>query len=467
MALNYGSGKDYTLLSGKSITLSGANSSLSIGGENYTLIHSMAQLDAIDTTGLSGRYALAQNVNANGTTYSNALVGTSQDAAFSGIFTGLGNTISNLNINSANTYVGLFGYNTGTIRNIALTAAQLAGSSTSTFYAGLLAAYNSGTIAYVSVDGSLTRTPTATTYMGGLVGQNTGTVKYTHSGANITATNSSNGSYWGGLVGQNNKDILQSYADVTINLSGTAGNGSQNVGGLVGNNAFGAKVNQSYSAGNITASGMGGAASFIGGVAGYNANGTVTNSYAAAVFNYLTQRSFYGGVIGYNGFGTLQNLYWNTQTSSSAGVGSGSSNSTVVGLTTAQMKNAANYSGLDSSIWAPASGSATPALFGVSGVVGVAQNAVYGATPTTTYYGVGFWNTISGTLNNGLQRTDNVGSYTLSTDGLSATNAAGQAISITSLGAKVTPATLDITMKDTSKVSSLGWTTPDPVHDSV
>lgn len=148
LALNYGSGKDYTLLSGKSVTLSGANSSLSIGGENYTLIRSMAQLGAIDTTGLSGRYALAQNVNANGTTYSNALVGTSQGTAFSGTFSGLGNTISNLKITSADTYVSLFGYNNSTIRNIALTAAQLTGSSTATFYAGLLAAYNTGTIAY-------------------------------------------------------------------------------------------------------------------------------------------------------------------------------------------------------------------------------------------------------------------------------------------------------------------------------
>lgn len=164
-------------------------------------------------------------------------------------------------------------------------------------------------------------------------------------------------------MGLNNKDTLQSYADGTINLSGTSGNGSQNVGGLIGNNAFGAKVNQSYFAGNITASGMDGAASFIGGLVGYNAgalnnvytsstlntginswteglvgynaSGTVTNSYAATVFNYSTPPSFYGGVIGYNGFGTLQNLYWNTQTSSSVGVDSGSSNSTVVGLTTA------------------------------------------------------------------------------------------------------------------------------------
>lgn len=105
-------------------------------------------------------------MNANGTTYSNALVGTSQGAAFSATFTSLGNTISNLQITSADTYVGLFGYHTGTIRNIALTAAQLTGSSVSTFYAGLLAAYNTGTVAFASAAGTLTHSFTATTYMG-------------------------------------------------------------------------------------------------------------------------------------------------------------------------------------------------------------------------------------------------------------------------------------------------------------
>lgn len=68
LVLNYGgytsggsvtSGTDYSIASGASVTFSGASASLAINGDSYTLIHSMSELDAIDTTGLSGHYALA------------------------------------------------------------------------------------------------------------------------------------------------------------------------------------------------------------------------------------------------------------------------------------------------------------------------------------------------------------------------------------------------------------------------
>ncbi|MGL9734856.1 MAG: hypothetical protein ACR5LF_01295 [Symbiopectobacterium sp.] len=64
------------------------------------------------------------------------------------------------------------------------------------------------------------------------------------------------------------------------------------------------------------------------------------------------------------------------------------------------MKNASNFSRLDSPVWAPSTGSASPNLFGFSGIVGAAQNAVYGTTPRATYYGASFWNVmvpVSGT----------------------------------------------------------------------
>lgn len=84
--------------------------------------------------------------------------------------------------------------------------------------------------------------------------------------------------------------------------------------------------------------------------------------------------------------------------------------------------------------------------------MGVAQNAVYGTTPTTTYYGAGFWNAISGRLTNGLQLTDSVGVHTLRTAGLTAVSASGQAANIISLGGTVTPALLTITANNIDKV---------------
>ncbi len=63
--------------------------SLSINGTSYSLLYTMDQLDAIDATsavdgstitgygpGLSGNYALASSLDACGTSYTDALVGT-------------------------------------------------------------------------------------------------------------------------------------------------------------------------------------------------------------------------------------------------------------------------------------------------------------------------------------------------------------------------------------------------------
>ena len=81
---------------------------LSINGQSYTLIYQMTDLDAIDgvnaVTGLpfpggifgpgpGGNYALATNLDASGTTYTQAPIG-----SFSGQFDGLGHTITGLTI---------------------------------------------------------------------------------------------------------------------------------------------------------------------------------------------------------------------------------------------------------------------------------------------------------------------------------------------------------------------------------
>lgn len=477
--LNYGIGKDYSLLTRAMVNLPGANASLTIGGQSYTLLRTMADIDAIDTTGLSGRYALAQNIFSTAS-YSSSLVGVSANAAFSGIFTGLGHFISNLRIDSPNTYVGLFGYNTGTIRNMGLNSANLSASSTSTFYAGLMAAYNTGTIAYSTVAGALTRTSDAKAYMGGLVGHNLGTVDTSYSLASITATNTANGSYWGGLVGQNSKTVKQSYFDGSVNLSGINGNGLQYVGGLVGYNAPGATISQSYTSGNVTGSGMGGAIGFIGGLVGGNAgtirdvyssgtintglnawagglvgdnSGSIENAIATNTISYTTAPGAAGALIGNQGnFASIKNLYWNSDNVATA-IGRGAKGTeTITGLTAAKMNNSASFSGLDNRVWSLATGSAAPALFGVSGIVGVSQTAVYGTNPITTYYGTGFWNGISGSLTHGLKSTDSVGTYSLDTTGLSAVRAFGRAGTVVGIGASVTPAMLIVNMANANKV---------------
>ena len=105
----------------------------------FSLVFSLSQLQAINNN-LAGDFALATSLNASGVTNwvplgtdgaGNAI---NSGSGFSGIFDGLGNTISNLTINlpSAN-YVGLFGYvGAGSvIRNVGLVEGALAVTTSS------------------------------------------------------------------------------------------------------------------------------------------------------------------------------------------------------------------------------------------------------------------------------------------------------------------------------------------------
>ncbi|MBE8951553.1 MAG: hypothetical protein SR1Q7_00205 [Quinella sp. 1Q7] len=87
---------------------------------------------------------------------------------FSGTFDGDNKTISNLKISGSNSYVGLFGYNGGTIQNLTLADATVSGASN----VGGLVGYNGGTVSGCTV----TSTVSGTEYVGGLVGLNSGTL---------------------------------------------------------------------------------------------------------------------------------------------------------------------------------------------------------------------------------------------------------------------------------------------------
>ncbi|HLD67533.1 MAG TPA: filamentous hemagglutinin N-terminal domain-containing protein, partial [Pseudomonas sp.] len=203
LALNHGdfattgtvaSGTDYNVKA--PITLNGANASLAINGESYTLLHSMAALDAIDSMGLSGNYALAQELDASGTTYTGALVGSSENTPFAGTFAGLGHTVSNLTISTSNSNTtGLFGY-TGSIsliRDIGL----VGGSVTSMSSAGGLVGSNQGRISNAYTTGTVS----GLFYVGGLAGLNFGSIRAAYATGDVSGS-----SYLGGLVGYNGLD---------------------------------------------------------------------------------------------------------------------------------------------------------------------------------------------------------------------------------------------------------------------
>ncbi|WP_413208136.1 beta strand repeat-containing protein, partial [Rhodospirillum sp. A1_3_36] len=433
LVLTTGAGKEYSIASGASITLSGSGATLAINGTNYTLIHDMVALDAIDTTGLGGAYALAGDLDASGTTYDHALVGVDSANGFTGTFAGLGHTITGLTIEntSATTafWGGLFGVNKGTIRDIGLVGGSVTAASVSIpIFVGILVGDNdAGTISNAYATGNISSTTLypGNSFAGGLVGRNAygSTIINAHATGTITVADSGR-SYAGGLVGQNSGTITNAYAtgaaamtgSTTANVGGLVGENSvtgtitdayatgaaaakgnkhANVGGLVGYNS--GTITNAYTTGNSSATSADNFKFYAGGLAGYN-EGTIKNTYATGNVSATATGSgtaYAGGLVGDNGTGTITQSYWDTTTSGLAdGAGNGSS-SGMTGLTTAQFQDTDSFktgaSGWDfDTTWAPPSSGFYPQLYALTPVLYVKASAIsmtYGdslASPSQT-----------------------------------------------------------------------------------
>ena len=209
---------------------------------------------------------------------------------------------------------------------------------------------------------------------GGLVGRSLGTITASHASGTVIGNDTT-----GGLVGRIiSGDINQSYASGQVQ-------GNESVGGLVGINGGGA-INQSHATGGVSGTGT-----RVGGLVGFNQAGALNQSYATGDVSGLRE---VGGLIGWNrsivsqsyatgqvsgtagqtgafvgrNTGTITNNYWNTETSGQANaVGDGSDDGTT-GLTTAQMLDAANFTGFDfAGTWANADNQTTPYLRALAG----------------------------------------------------------------------------------------------------
>ena len=372
-----GTAGDYNIASGNSISFTGAPSSgasLSINSKSYTLLYSMSDVQNINAKWqtLQGNYALANSLDASavsnwipiGTDGAGNIPGS--EIGFSGTFAGLGNTISNLVINLPSVrYVGLFGYSSGTIRDLGL----IGGSVSGWFSVGGLVGSNSGTISNAYTTGAVM----GGDYVGGLVGTNYMTYDNEYAERNsfgkiidsYSTGTVSGGSGVGGLVGINgcswhqqcdSMSIIQSYA--TGAVSGTG----ELVGGLVGENF--ASITQSYATGAVSGS------NYVGGLVGWNSSayssakyddysyrGDIYQSYATGAVS--STGKLVGGLVGsnYNTFddgysernysGSIGQSYWDTQTTGqSNGVGSGDA-SGATGLTSAQARTQSSYVGWD------------------------------------------------------------------------------------------------------------------------
>lgn len=236
------------------------------------------------------------------------------DNRFTGCLDGKNHTIAGLYIFRTSDHIGLFGFvgAEGQLRNLGVVDLDILGSDSvgglvGTNYLGTVKnSYSTGSVKgnervgglvgwneCGTVDTSYTTGIVSGsaiyTRVGGLVGENNGTIE------NSYATGSVNGRWFsGGLVGENHGLIESSYANGNVN-------GTNRVGGLVGQNSRTSTVNRSYA--QVIVNAMGGQ---IGGLVGWNYEGTVENSYASGA---ILGEGTAGGLLGGSYEGKVKNSY--------------------------------------------------------------------------------------------------------------------------------------------------------------
>lgn len=368
-------------LQGGKITLSGANPSLNIAGQKYTVINSIHALQDIDNN-LSGYYALGSDINASETRYWNNGKGfdpigyrtefiTDANGAFCGALYGLGHTIHELTINRPeDDQIGFFVKLSNdakiydfTLNNIFIQGRNHVGSLASQALESVLIKNihingNSGcdpNIGLGNVQGEM---------IGGLVGSNNGDIINCSFSGNVTG-----GKYGvGGIAGINSGQIANSYSKA--NIIGHDGKyNSSHIGGLVGINSNGI-IKNSYSQSSVIGN------SYVGGLIGYMNNGTIYNSYSSG---FVSAQEHVGGFIGGTKKGPMYsvtfddeindviNCYWDINSSGqNQGLGfdwhaevaesrKGTSTETwsLTGLTSSQLKSQSSFIGWDfNGVWA-------------------------------------------------------------------------------------------------------------------
>lgn len=361
-------------------------------------------LQGMASTSLSAKsFGLANDIDASATAHWRSGGGFVPVATFSGTLNGGGHTITGLTISSAATKVGLFSdLSSATVSNLGFVGGTISGYSS----VGALAGYATNS----TIDGVYSSTP-ATAYSanaGGLIGiMEGGTLSNSYGTGAVTVTLST-GSAAGGLIG------LADSATITTSHATGDVSGGDDVGGLIGRAQDSSSITDSYATGAVSGrsfvGGLTGAldnssvsgsfatgtvtatGAYAGGLAALASNATISNTYATGAvsasagtscagglvgyanssnvsYSYASgsvSASYAGGLVGLTNQATFTSNVWDTRTSGQATSGATSG---VTGLTTAQMKEAASYTGWDvatnggsSSVWRLYEGLAAPLL---------------------------------------------------------------------------------------------------------
>ncbi|NBF10766.1 GLUG motif-containing protein [Pseudomonas sp. Fl4BN1] len=303
LGLNHGSG--FVMGQNSGVTLSGNGARFDANGQAYRVIQDTTQLQAIDQD-LAGRYVLGNSINS-----SNRLTSIGEQQAFSGIFDGLGNTLSGLTINSNGTDGGLFASSSGSIGNLKLASLTINGAmpTSGSSAVGGLVGRNSGSIANVSASNLRVNAKSRQdNVIGGLVGSNVGGSIDASSISGVVLGNSYT-SAAGGLVGENRQvdgsggTVTNSSADVRLTAS-IASNAEGGVGGLVGINHQGLIADSSSSGAVSSGNSYSYKGTNLGGLVGYNQGGRIERSQSSATVS-GTGASNAGGLVGRNESGRI------------------------------------------------------------------------------------------------------------------------------------------------------------------
>lgn len=215
---------------------------------------------------------------------------------FQGQYDGNNKKISNFYYaSSAAEYTGLFRHigSSGVVKNLTLETATLNLTGESNV-AGLVAAFNEGTIDNITVTGNLSGVDGD--YWGLIVGYNMGTVQ--NSSVTGTLTQTGYGVSYGGVAGANYGTLDTIISTTTINSTD-----STYVGGTVGR-MFAGTIDNATATLTFPTAGM--VEAYLGGIVGYMTGGSLSDSTATVDFDVTSDFTFEVGGIAGELFGTAQ-----------------------------------------------------------------------------------------------------------------------------------------------------------------
>jgi filamentous hemagglutinin family protein len=399
-----GSGGDYSFgfspagFAG-SLSFSGApntGQALNINGQPYTLIYSEADLVNVNNN-LGGFYALAAPLELNTFLFTDSPVASTVATPFTGVFTGLGNSISGLSITDTspepqtdplgyarNGLVGLFGEvgPAGRVRDLDLANVRVEGASG--MVVGGLAGEMFGTATDVSSSGIVlvanSGAQAQLASAGGLFGALPGTASDVSSSAEVAGGGAA---FVGGVAGAMGPgaSLTNSSASGEVLVLSPGADQAALAGGLVGVvygfqiggvNPKPATLAGDYATGDV----LGGGGSFVGGLAGEIIEANVTTSYATGAVTQIAggvagvQEDIAGGFVGYVGPGvSITRSYASGAVATVAGPASDTARTTLAGGFSGDIDQGSTISDAYALGSVTSTGAGTSAIGGFSGLV--------------------------------------------------------------------------------------------------